>query len=160
MSEQRERPLQGWGRTDPHRGTWRRNRDWIGRHTIAAAILGGALAALIGYAAVTFIDPLSATPQGDIEAIENEAMQRSYAAAWEDALAVATADARTEALAALIIEGGQSDQTADAPWALGFREGWAAGWNEALEAMRNASEEAGYSERAPEFYILESAQRR
>ena len=157
MSERRARALEGWGQTDPHRGTWRRNRDWVGRHTIAAVILGGAVAALIGYALITFVDELSATPQSDIEAVENEAMQRSYAAAWEDALALAMAEARTEAIAALVVERGQG---ADAPWALGFREGWAAGWNEALEAMRKASEEAGYPERAPEFYILESAQRR
>ena len=157
MSEQRARPLQGWGQGDPHRGTWRRNRDWIGRHTIAAAILGGALAALIGYAVATYVEPLSATPQGDATAAERAAMERAYAETWDAALAAATVDARAVALAELIVEGGQGG---DAPWAAGFREGWTAGWNEALEAMREASEQSGYSERAPEFHILESAQRR
>ena len=157
MSERRARALEGWGQSDPHRGTWRRNRDWVGRHTIAAVILGGAVAALIGYALITFVDELSATPQGDIEAVENEAMQRSYAAAWEDALAVAMAEARTEALAELVVN---ADQGADAEWAIGFRDGWAAGWNDALDAMRQVSEQADLHANAPEFYILETAQRR
>lgn len=157
MSERRARALEGWGESDPHRGTWRRNRDWVGRHTIAAAILGGALAALIGYALITFVDELSATPQGDIEAVENEAMQRSYAAAWEDALAVAMAEARTETIAELI---GVDDRGGDAEWAVGFRDGWAAGWNDALDAMRQASEQAGLRANAPEFYILENTPRR
>lgn len=157
MSERRARALEGWGQSDPHRGTWRRNRDWVGRHTIVAVILGGALAALIGYALITFVDELSATPQGDIEAIENEAMQRSYAAAWEDALAVAMAEARTETIAELIAV---DDRGGDAEWAVGFRDGWAAGWNDALDAMRQASEQAGLRANAPEFYILENTPRR
>ena len=49
MSGQRPRPLRGWGEVDADRVGWRRNRDWIGRHTIIAVILGGAFAALIGH---------------------------------------------------------------------------------------------------------------
>ena len=157
MSEQRPRALEGWGQIDPNRGNWRRNRDWVGRHTILSLLLGAAAAALLGVAIMEFVAPLSATPQGDVAAVEEEAMQRSFAAAWEGALAAAIAQARTTAIAERIIERGAGG---DAEWAAGFREGWAAGWNDALEAMRQASQEAGLPERAPEFYILENTPRR
>ena len=157
MSERRRRALEGWGEADPHRGTWRRNRDWVGRHTILAVLLGGAVAALVGVALLEFVDPLSATPQGNAAAIEQEAMQAAYAAVWDTALAEAIAEARTTALADLVVSGEQGGET---EWALGFREGWASGWNEALQAMRQASLDADLPERAPEFYILDSALRR
>ena len=157
MSEQRPRALEGWGQIDPNRGNWRRNRDWVGRHTILSLILGAAAAALLGVAIMEFVAPLSATPQGDVTAVEEEAMQRAFAAAWEDALAAATAEARTTALAQRIIEDNAGN---DAEWAKGFREGWAAGWNDALDAMRQASKDANLPDRAPEFYILDNTPRR
>ena len=157
MSEQRPRALEGWGQIDPNRGNWRRNRDWVGRHTILSLILGAAAAALLGVAIMEFVAPLSATPQGDVTAVEEEAMQRAFAAAWEDALAAATAEARTTALAQRIIEDNAGH---DAEWAKGFREGWAAGWNDALDAMRQASQDANLPDRAPEFYILDNTPRR
>lgn len=157
MSEQRPRALEGWGQIDPNRGNWRRNRDWVGRHTILSLILGAAAAALLGVAIMEFVAPLSATPQGDVTAVEEEAMQRAFAAAWEDALAAATAEARTTALAQRIIEDNAGH---DAEWAQGFREGWAAGWNDALDAMRQASKDANLPDRAPEFYILDNTPRR
>lgn len=157
MSEQRPRALEGWGQIDPNRGNWRRNRDWVGRHTILSLLLGAAAAALLGVAIMEFVAPLSATPQGDVTAVEEEAMQRAFAAAWEDALAAATAEARTTALAQRIIEGNAGQE---AEWAKGFREGWAAGWNDALDAMRQASKDANLPDRAPEFYILENTPRR
>ena len=72
-------------------------------------------------------------------------------------LAAAIAQARTTAIAERIIERGAGP---DAEWAQGFRQGWAAGWNDALEAMRQASQEAGLPDRAPEFYILDNTPRR
>ena len=157
MSEQRPRALEGWGQIDPNRGNWRRNRDWVGRHTILSLILGAAAAALLGVAIMEFVAPLSATPQGDVTAVEEEAMQRAFAAAWEDALAAATAEARTTAIAQRIIE---DNAGGDAEWAQGFREGWAAGWNDALDAMRQASKDANLPDRAPEFHILDNTPRR
>ena len=157
MSQQRPRPLRGWGEVDADRVGWRRNRDWIGRHTIIAVILGGAFAALIGILATNFIAPLSTSPQGRIAEIEREARGAAFAEAWEGALAAAVIDARIVALADLLAEDAQG---ADAPWAIGFRDGWADGWNGALEAMRDASLDSGARPGSPEVKMLDDVPRR
>ncbi len=157
VSGQRAPLLQGWGQTDPGSGTWRRNRDWIGRHTIAAAVLGAAFAALLGYAITEFAPGLSATPRGDVRAVEQAAMRESFEASYEAALAEAIAAVRVAALADEVV---YAERGGGAEWALGFRDGWAKGWNEALAAMRAASEAAGLPPNAPEFYILDGAQAR
>ena len=157
MSAQRPRPLRGWGEVDADRVGWRRNRDWIGRHTIIAVILGGAFAALIGILATNFIAPLSTSPQGRIAEIEREARGAAFAEAWEGALAAAVIDARIVALADLLAEDAQG---ADAPWATGFRDGWAHGWNEALDAMRDASLDSGARPGSPEVKMLDDVPRR
>ncbi len=157
MSEQRGRPLRGWGEVEADRVGWRRNRDWIGRHTIIAVILGGAFAALIGILATTCIAPLSTSPQGRIAEIEREARGAAFEAAWEGALTAAVFDARIVALADLVVN---DAQVGDAPWAVGFRNGWADGWNDALEAMRDASLDSGARDGSPEVKMLDDIPRR
>ena len=151
MSEQRPRPLRGWGATDPERIGWRRNRDWIGRHTILAAIAGGVLAAAIGYAILSWVPALSATPRGDVRTVEQAAMRESYAASFEDALVQAVAQARIVELADRAV---YADEGGDAAWAAGFRRGWADGWNDAIDAMRQASLEAGADPDSAEVGML------
>lgn len=157
MSEQRPRVLQGWGEVDPARSGWRRNRDWIGQHTILAALAGGGIAALIGYAVISFVPSLSATPQGDIAEVQQAAMEEAIAEAMPAAYAAAFEQVRIEELIELVVhqrQGGESD------WAVGFREGWAAGWNKAVDAMRQISLEMDLPPTAPEFQILDRVEMR
>ena len=48
----------------------------------------------------------------------------------------------------------------DAPWAIGFRNGWADGWNDALAAMRHASIDAGLGPDSIELRVLNDEPRR
>ncbi len=48
----------------------------------------------------------------------------------------------------------------DSKWAEAFRSGWADGWNDALEAMRVASLEAGANANSPELAALDAVPRR
>ena len=49
---------------------------------------------------------------------------------------------------------------AESDWANGFRAGWSDGWNDALDAMRAASIDAGASEDSLELQTLNAALKR
>lgn len=144
---------------------WMPRRDWIGRHIVAAAIAGGIAAALLGWAIFAFVKPWSTdalltTARNRYEAAEearSAGFQQGYDEAFDDALAAAVEAARISALIDLAVH---SDEGGGSPWAMGIRRGWADGWNDALEAMRQASIDAGVPPNATEFRTLAAAQRR
>lgn len=144
---------------------WMPRRDWIGRHIVVAAIVGGIAAALLSWVLFAFIKPwdsdalLSAARNADEAAEEarNAGFQQGYDEVFDDALAAAVEAARVSALIDLVIHSGAGG---DAAWAMGVRHGWADGWNDALDAMRQTSVDAGVPPDATEFRTLAEASRR
>ena len=152
MSERRT-GLEGWGAGESERSWWRRGYDPIGRHTTAAAVLGVLLAALVGAA----FDPLNLRTSDDLD--------RAERAAYEEARIEVEADGYQAGLPYGEVQhfGQQfTEELAgqDNPYANRFRDGWVAGWNDALEAMFDAATDAGLPQDYTEFRVLEDTARR
>jgi hypothetical protein len=122
-------------------------------HSIFAFVLAIALVAVIG---VT-LDPLGVTTEFDLPDRELAAFDESYAAARQTALQTWTEQGRREALTAEALSA-----TANAsPWVQGVRAGWSEGWNDALDALKQASEaHAPRDERDRELGLLDGIPRR
>ena len=73
------------------------------------------------------------------------------------AINAASARARLIDFADRIVHRGES---ADTSWAIGFREGWTNGWNDAIAAMRSASLNAGAAPDSIEIKTLNETQPR
>lgn len=147
-----ERGIRGWGRGSADTGGWRRSRDPIGRHTMIAAILGVIAAALIGATA----DPFNFQTADD----RRRAEQAAYDTAFNEARPLGETDGvphgRTEWIGSRL----QADPAATGPWADAFRQGWAQGWNDALDAMHKAATQAGLPPGYTEFDVLDATPRR
>ena len=141
------------------------NREWIGGQTIAAAVVGAACAAVVSWVVLSFVNPWSTdsllssarSAVSAAEEAEQAAEQQAYDDAWGEALARAVARERVATLGALVVDARAGD---DAPWAVGFREGWADGWNDALDAMRAAAMASGVALGATDFRLLDGTPRR
>ena len=141
------------------------NRSWLDAHTIAAAVFGAASAALISWVVLSFLNPWSTdgflrsahNVVRSADEAEQAAAQQAYDDAYDEALAAAVEWERIAALGDLVVNAGEGENSA---WAEEFRRGWAAGWNEALDAMRAAAIEAGIPPNASDFRALDATPRR
>ena len=150
---QRRRPLEGWGSGDRQRSWWRRGYDPIGRHTMVATVMGVLIAALIG----ATLDPFNLRTADDLERAELRAYELAYAEVEADGYADGRPYGEVQHLGERIVDDGQG---ADTIYGEQFRIGWIQGWNDALEAMR----EAAIAEELPADYtelrVLEAMVRR
>ncbi len=153
MSRRYRQPLRDYRSVDPAAGPWwQRGADRFGLHSFVAFIAGVVLVAVIG---VTF-DPLGVTTEFDLPEVEQEAFDAGYAAAYADALVVEGERFRRETLIALVLEAPEQD----AEWVQGVRQGRAEGWNQALDAMRAASEADAPTDAQLELRLLDDLPRR
>ena len=155
MSEQAPPPPYG-PRIPEHLSRGRRP-DWLGRHTVAGLLAGGACAAILGWFLFAGLALLEANPPPAAARFENQVLHEAYDEAWDQALEAAIAEALVIEFADRVVRRGEGG---DAPWAIGFRDGWADGWNDALAAMRHASIDAGLGPDSIELRVLNDEPRR
>ena len=146
-----DRGIRGWGRGSAG-GGWRGSRDPIGRHTVIAAVLGLAAAALIG----ATLDPFNFQTADD----QRRAEQAAYDIAFADALPRGEADGIPHGRTEWIGNRLQARNAAAGPWADAFRQGWTDGWNDALAALRQAALDADLPPGYTEFDVLANIPRR
>ena len=142
------RQLAGWGESGDRASWWRRPRDPIGLHTLAAAALAVLAAALIG----ALLDPLSLDTADDIAAAERQAWQAAYERVYDAAFDAAAPEGRIDELARALSARPDNSESA---WAAALLDGWARGWREAIAAMRAAAEAAGLPAGYTEFRVLD-----
>lgn len=147
-----ERGIRGWGLGAAGAGGWRSSRDPIGRHTVIAAILGVIAAALIGATA----DPFDFQTADD----QRRAEEAAYDIAFADARPLGEADGAPHGRTEWIGNRLQADAVITGPWPDAFRQGWSEGWNDALDAMREAATQAGLPPGYTEFDVLDATPRR
>ncbi len=148
MSERRT-ALQTWGTGERERSWWRRGYDPIGRHTMVAAVLGVALAALIG----ATLDPLNLRTADDLRRAEEAAFEVAFGEIEPEGYADGLPYGEVQQLGALIVGRGQGAETA---YGQQFSDAWRAGWNEALAAMRAAAEAQELPSNYTEFRVLDA----
>ena len=152
MSERRT-SLQTWGTDEQEQSWWRRGRDPIGRHTMVATVLGVLLAALIG----ATLDPFNMRTSDDVRRAEDAAYAEAFAAVETQGYRDGLPYGEVERLGERIVGEGEG---ADTPFGIQFSVGWIQGWNDALDAMREAAVEAGLPENYTEFRVLQAMSRR
>ena len=157
MSGEPPTPPRDYGPPVPERLSPLRPRDWLGRHTIAALIAGAACAAIIGWFLLAGAAQLQPNPRAAAARFENQVLHEAYDEAWDQALEAAIAEALVIEFADRVVRRGEGG---NAPWAIGFRDGWADGWNDALTAMHHASIDAGLSPDSIELTVLNDEPRR
>ncbi len=145
---QRQR-LEGWGTEDRERSWWRRGRDPIGRHTMVAAVLGVLFAALVG----ATLDPFNLRTSDDLRRAELAAYEVAYDAVESEGYADGLPYGEVQHMGERIVTAGEGD---DAPYAQRFRAGWTQGWNDALEAMRQAALAQELPDGYTEYRVLDS----
>lgn len=150
---QRRTSLNTWGTEDRDDSWWRRGRDPIGRHTMVATVMGVLMAALIG----ATLDPFNLRTADDLRRAEEAAYDVAFAAIEAEGYADGLPFGEVEHIGEQIVQRGEGDETL---FGLQFELGWTAGWNEALEAMREAAIAQGLPENYTEFQVLEEIQRR
>lgn len=146
MSRRRSR-LGGWSSADAAGTGWRRNRDWFGWHTVAAAVLGIAIPLIIGLFAGALGD-LGAGPRIDDSAT---GLKVAYPQLWQESYDAAYANAHASRLVTLVIE---REQGGDSRWTEGVRDGWREGWVDAVAAMREALAESGIEATSYQWDVL------
>lgn len=124
---------------------------------LAWFLIGAATAALIGWVLLEVVPQQMQTTRGDVEEIRYEALSNAYDAAYDESYESALEQRMTYELALLVFASGPSG---DSAWAEGVRQGWAEGWNDALDAMFAASLEAGLSPDSRELTALDTEPRR
>ena len=151
MSRQRSR-LRGWSGADAAGTGWKRNRDRVGWHTVAAAVLGIAVPLIIGFFAGAFGDIGVGTRIDDSPA----ALQAAYPQLWQETYETAYANAYAHRLVTLVID---QRQGGEVRWAEGVRDGWREGWPDAVDAMREALADSGIEERSYQWEVLANLER-
>ncbi len=124
------------------------------RPSLTWFLIGAVTAIFVGWLVIAVIEDTLGPQERQIAKIRYEALESTYYATIEDA----HRDAR-EAFTTLEIARILSDQQvgAESDWANGFRAGWSDGWNDALNAMRAASIDAGATEDSLELQTLNAA---
>ena len=150
---ERRRPLEGWGEGDRERVWWKRGYDPIGRHTMVAVILGVVMAALIG----ATLDPLNLRTTDDLKRAELAAYEAAYAAIEAEGYADGVPYGEVQYLGREIVTNGEG---IGSDYGQEFGKGWIAGWNEALDAMRESAEAVGLPAGYTEFRVLDQVERR
>jgi len=158
MSRQPRRPrqhgLSNYRSRDPAAGAWwQRGADFTGINSILAFVVAVALVAVVG---VVF-DPLNVTTEFDLPEVELAAFDATYDVAYQEGRQRGFEIGRQRHLVRLGLEHGDGD----ADWVRGLRAGWADGWNDALDAMLQATEsEAPADELERERDLLVGIERR
>jgi len=145
---QRPARLSGWSAPEPVRSGWRRKREWLGWHTAAAVLLGIALPLIIAALAGAFDDLVRPVESS----AEPESLREAYPQDWERGYAFAYEQTRGGIFAERVIVEQPHLRT---DWTIGFRAGWAEGWNEALAAMRRTTLDADLPPTSLEHKVLE-----
>ncbi|MDE2989143.1 MAG: hypothetical protein OXT70_14020 [Chloroflexota bacterium] len=127
------------------------------KRTLTWFTIGAATAALMGWALLEILPSTMQTSASDIREITQQALSAAYIAEYDDAYPAAVTERLTYELAQLVVG---SDADVESAWAEGVRRGWADGWNDALDAMRAASTEAGAATGSSEQKALNAAPRR
>ena len=140
--------LEGWGSAEREAVWWKRGRDPIGRHTLAAAVFGVLVAALVGAA----FDPLNLTTKDDLRRAEEAAYEIAYQDVADAGYADGLRHGEVERLGREIVQSGVG---AEGPYASHFRDGWREGWNDALEALRAEAERLELPSGYTEFRVLD-----
>lgn len=144
--------IRGWGGGRRGGGGWRRSGDPIGLHTAIAAVLGVVVAALIG----ATLDPFNMQTSDDQQRAQEEAYGDAFAEALPVGEAAGIPHGRTEWIGNRL----EANTALTGPWADAFRQGWTEGWNDALEALHRAAEQAGLPPDYTEFDVLAEFSRR
>ena len=152
MPPRSEGGIRGWGGGGRSGRGWRRSRDPIGRHTAIAAVLGVVIAALIG----ATLDPFNMQTSDDQRRAEEAAYAEAFAQARPAGETAGVPHGRTEWIGNRL----NADAAATGPWADAFRQGWTAGWNDALDALHRTAEQAGLPPDYTEFDALAEFPRR
>ena len=150
---QRRTSLETWGVEERERAWWRRGYDPIGRHTMVAAVFGVLMAALIG----ATLDPFNLRTADDLRRAEQAAYDVAFAAIETAGYADGVPYGEVEHLVERIVSLGEGAET---PYGAQFRLGWERGWNDALEALREAALSEGLPATYTEFRILDEMKRR
>ena len=127
------------------------------RRTLTWFTIGAVTAALIGWALLQVLPSTMQTSASDIRELTQQALNAAYIAEYDKAFSTAVTERLTYELAQLVIG---SDAVVESAWAGGVRSGWVEGWNNALDAMRAASLEAGAEPDSLELAALEATPRR
>ena len=120
---------------------------------MVATVLGVLLAALIG----ATLDPFNLRTSDDMRRAEEAAYAEAFAAVETQGYRAGLPYGEVEQLGARIVGDGEGAAT---PYGDQFSAGWIQGWNDALDAMREAAVEAGLPENYTEFRVLEAMSRR
>ena len=134
------------GRRLPPRERIRPNLTWF--------LIGAVTAIILGWLVITVIGETVVSQERQIDRIRYEALESTFYATIEDADRDAGEELITLEIAKILSDrqvGAESD------WANGFRAGWSDGWNDALDAMRAASIDAGATEDSLELQTLNAA---
>lgn len=127
------------------------------KRTLAWFLFGAATAALLGWELLEVLPGTMQTTVRDIREIRQQALSDAYIAEYDEAYAAAVTERVTYELAQLVVG---SEVETDSGWAEGVRRGWVDGWNDALDAMRAASIEAGAEPDSLELEALNRATKR
>ncbi len=120
-------------------------------------LIGAVTAAVVGWLTLLLATEVIGSEEERIAEIKNQAAQSAYSLAIDGEVAAALDDQIIMEIARQIsVEGIRSESA----WADGFWRGWSDGWDDALDAMRSASIEAGIGSGSSEFAALDAAPRR
>ena len=135
---------------------WRSSHEDLKR-TMAWFLTGMAIAAIAGWVTLEVLPTTRQTSAREIRAIGEQAVTDAFVAEYDDAYA----HALTERIAyELVLLALAPEADAASAWVDGVRRGWVEGWNDALDAMRAASLEAGADADSSEMAALDDAVRR
>ena len=131
------------GRRLPPRERIRPNLTWF--------LIGAVAAIILGWIVISVIGETVGSQERQIDKIRYEALESTFYATIGDAVRDAREEFITIEIARIL-----SDQQvgAESDWANGFRVGWSDGWDDALDAMRAASIDAGATEDSLELQTL------
>lgn len=148
--------LTSWGEDRPPvNGDWRRNRDWVERHTIAAVAMGVAAVVAVGLLTGAFGEAFG--PERTPEDLTADELRAAHPDHWQRGYDDGFQRGQSDAIAVRLYEFGPDLRT---PWSDGFRDGDADGWNDALSKMRELAVDARLPLDAVEFRVLDSVPRR
>ena len=144
----RRESTRGFGAGIPDPGGWRRHLDPIAWHTILGLVAGFTISAIVG---VT-LNPYGLRGEDDIEQAFLDGYASGYAEVSDQAFAIGDEEGYLRRLQWRLVTG--PAPMTDNPFSEGFKQGRVDGWNDALEAMREAAEQVGLDEEAVEFVVL------
>lgn len=125
--------------------------------TLTSFLLGAVLAGFLGWLVLAFGTQMVKSHAVQIKEVRLQASEEAYLAEYERAYDAALSQQITRELARMVLE---TDAGAGSAWAEGVRRGWAEGWNDALDAMRAASVEAGLDANSSEMAALNDVRHR